>query len=616
MSATITTRPVFPLSALVGQEALREALLVCAVDPGVGGVLVRGDRGTAKSTAVRGLAPLLPGEAPLVEVPLGTTLDRLVGALDLGRALAGEAAYEPGLLVRADGGILYVDEVNLLPDHLVDVLLDAAATGVCRVEREALSVVHDARFLLVGTMNAEEGELRPQLLDRFGLGVDVRTPGDPVVRAEVVRRRLAFDAAPAAFAAAWAADEDAVRDRVAAARAALPGVVLPERELLRITGTCATLALDGVRGDLVCARAARTLAALDGAAEVDAGHVRRAALLALTHRRRRDPLEEPGAGTEEIERAVDGAAPGPEDDGPDGGPANGGPTDGPGTGRPDGPGGRPPAASRPDAPAPPGPSGRPGGRVPDPERAALRARLSLTGRGTGPAGRRGRGTGPQAGAVDTRPARPGEADLAVAATLRAAAAVTSGAPGRRNVTSDDLRAHVRAGREGALLVLVVDTSGSMAARARLARVKGALLDVLRDAYARRDRIAVVAFRDAGATVVAAPGAPPEQAAAAVRALPAGGATPLAAGLDAAADLIGRERLRDPDRRALCVVLTDGRTTGTGPGGPAHRAARRLGRLADVHVVDTETGPVRLGLTSALATAAGATVTTLTTRRAA
>ena len=253
--------PVFPLSAIVGQEALVEALLINAVAPDVGGVLIRGERGTAKSTAVRALAPLLPpveaadgepfafapGEraprgvvardapvalrpAALVEVPLGTTLDRLVGALDLGRALAGEQAFEPGLLARAHRGILYVDEVNLLPDHLVDALLDAAASAVARVERDAVSVEHDARFLLVGTMNVEEGDLRPQLLDRFGLGVDVRTPADPAVRAEIVRRRLAFEADPAAFAARWASQEHALAARVAAARARAPEVRVPERE--------------------------------------------------------------------------------------------------------------------------------------------------------------------------------------------------------------------------------------------------------------------------------------------------------------------------------------------------------------------------------------------------
>src|ERR671923_996544 len=337
---------MFPLSAIVGQEQLIEALLINAVAPDVGGVLIRGERGTAKSTAVRALAPLLPaveaadseafafapGErapggvvphdapvaarpAPLVEVPLGATLNRLVGALDLSRALAGEHAFEPGLLARAHQGILYVDEVNLLPDHLVDALLDAAASAVARVEREAVSVEHDARFLLVGTMNVEEGDLRPQLLDRFGLGVDVRTPPDPAVRAEIVRRRLAFERDPAAFAARWAPDEDALGARVAAARERLPGIRLPERELLRITGACAKLGVDGVRGDIVCARAARALAALDGADEVTEDHVRRAAPLALAHRRRRDPLDGHAPTQDDLDRALrDG-----DGDDPDGG---------------------------------------------------------------------------------------------------------------------------------------------------------------------------------------------------------------------------------------------------------------------------------------------------------
>ncbi|MTD45744.1 VWA domain-containing protein [Conexibacter sp. W3-3-2] len=642
----------FPLSAIVGQEPLVEALLVCAVDPGVGGVLVRGERGTAKSTAVRALSDLLADGGRLVEVPLGTTLDRLVGALDLGRALAGEAAYEEGLLVRADGGMLYVDEVNLLADHLVDALLDAAATGVVRVEREAVSVTRESRFLLVGTMNAEEGELRPQLLDRFALGVDVTTPRDPAVRAEVVRRRLAFEADRAGFVAAWASAEAALRARIAAARAVLARVVLPERELLRITGACAALGLDGVRGDVVCARTARVLAALDGVEVVDAGHVERAAQLALAHRRRRDPLERADAGQAEIADAVAGAA-------PDGDPPHEPPPDGPEG--PDGPGGgggsRPPAGD--DGPArggdrshdgpwtPPSrsqdaparaqggaapdpsraqddPSARPGGEqpdpsaraaaaggVPDPERAALRARLALAGRGEGPAGRRGRSVGPDAGVIDTRAAEPGD-PLALVPTLLARLPYEPPHPARETHGG---RTAVRAGREGALLVLVVDTSGSMAAQRRLARVKGALLDTLRDAYARRDRVAILAFRDAAATLVAAPGTPLEQAAAAVRALPAGGRTPLAAGLDAAADVVHRERVRDPRRRALVVVLTDGRAP-QDQAAATHAAGRRLAQLADVHLVDTEDGPVRLGLAAELARAADATVTTLSTRRAA
>ncbi|MDO8189436.1 ATP-binding protein, partial [Conexibacter sp. CPCC 205706] len=452
--------PAFPLSALVGQEALVEALLVNAVAPDVGGVLVRGERGTAKSTAVRALAPLLPpvtaavgqpwcfapGEAapggivpadaeaeerpaPLVELPLGATLDRLVGALDLGRALAGEQAFEAGLLARAHRGILYVDEVNLLPDHLVDALLDAAASGVARVEREAVSVTHAARFLLVGTMNVEEGELRPQLLDRFGLGVEVRAPRDRVVRAEIVRRRLAFERDPAGFVARFAAQERALAARIAEARGRLGAVRLPERELLRITGACAELEIDGVRGDIVCARAAQALAALDGADEVTEEHVRRAAALALAHRRHRDPLGGTSGSSpeEDLQRALDGDDLPPEPDpDPDLTPPNGtgsnssgssasgeggsgsaqpassggdsgagasgsgegGPGDashGDGDGPRDGDGSRPEAAGGPAADAPFSPTARARERRDPPAPATLPlAALALDGRGSGP----------------------------------------------------------------------------------------------------------------------------------------------------------------------------------------------------------------------------------------
>ena len=672
MSGMSATRPAasngasaFPLSAIVGQEALIEALLVNAVAPEVGGVLVRGERGTAKSTAVRALAPLLPhvsaaadqpyafepGElapggrvpagapvrdrpAPLVELPLGATLDRLVGALDLGRALAGEAAFEPGLLARAHRGILYVDEVNLLPDHLVDALLDAAAGGVARVEREAVSVEHAARFVLVGTMNAEEGELRPQLLDRFGLGVEVRAPLDASARAEIVRRRLAFERDPRAFAARWADADAVLAARIAAARASLPGVRLPERELLRIAGACAALGVDGVRGDIVSARAAVALAALDGVDEVAESHVRRAAALALAHRRRRDPLGGGEADPAELERALDdaGAATGPHsgseegddgDDDPDGTGAPGGRRSG-GNGGATGAArdgsaataGAEPAATSAEqcTSAPPMESQRCSAPEPDAVPARERrdppapaglplAALALDGRGGGPQGRRARSGGAGAGAIDTREAPRGVSDdVAIVASLRA-----------RLTGASELREHVRAGREGALIVLVVDASGSMGARRRLARVKGALLALLRDAYARRDHVAVVAFRASEAQVVVTPGAPLERAAAVIRSLPTGGRPPLAAGLDTAAQLIARERTRERERRTLALVLTDGRVSD--PDGAVRAAARRLGQAADaVHVVDTEDGPVRLGLAATLATAAGGQVHGLATDR--
>ncbi len=566
--------PTFPLSAIVGQEQLVRALLITAVDADIGGVLVRGQRGTAKSTAVRALAPLLQelagDTAPLVEVPLGATLDRLLGSLDLRQALDGEHRFEPGLLARAHGGILYVDEVNLLPDHLVDALLDAAASGVARVERDAVSVEHEARFMLVGTMNVEEGELRPQLLDRFGLGVEVLGPDDPALRAEIVRRRLAFTQDPQAFAQRFATTERDLADRIASARDRMERVHLPERELLRIAGACARLHVDGVRGDIVWSRAARAQAALEGDDEVNSVHVRATASLALAHRRRRDPLEnEPG--DEELERALE-EEPEPPPDNP---PAGGGPP--PGNGGAPAPGGRPgPAPERRDPPAP--------ARLP------LDA-LRLEHRGRGPRGRRAKAGGLEAGSVDSRPAGAEATDLSIVATLRA-----------RMLGDATPREHIRAGREGVLLCLVVDASGSMGARHRLARVKGALLALLRDAYARRDRVALVAFRDGGAQLVVAPGAPLERAAEAVRDLPAGGLTPLAAGLDLAVEVVRRESGREPTRRAIAVVLTDGRVAD--PDGAARAAAARLGRSAAVvHVIDTEEGAVRIGLAASIAAAA-------------
>jgi magnesium chelatase subunit D len=638
--------PRFPLTAIVGQQPLIEALLVNAVSPEVGGVLVRGERGTAKSTAVRALAPLLPAvqaaadetyafgpgqaapggtvstaavvelrAAPLVELPLGATLDRLVGALDLRRALAGEQVFEPGILARAHQGILYVDEVNLLADHLVDALLDAAASGVARVEREAVSVEHDARFILVGTMNVEEGELRPQLLDRFGLGVEVRAPRDAGARAEIVRRRLAFERDPAAFVARYAEDERELAARIAAARERLDAVRLPERELLRIAGACAQLGVDGVRGDLVTARTARVLAALDGAEEVDESYVRRAAALALPHRRRRDPLDGRQPDPEDIERALeDSPGDGSPGNGPHSSPPNNGPRD---EGPPDddGPDDRPPNANPPSAgtnghahegAAPSASDGAPAAHdpaalapprrrdAPTPARLPAAA-LELTGHGRGPLGRRARTSGPQAGAIDSRPAHSADEEVAIVATLHAR---LLGAP------AEHVRAPIRAGRESAFLCLVVDASGSMGARRRLARVKGALLELLRDAYARRDRVGLIAFRDRSAEIVITPGAPLERAADAIRNLPAGGRTPLAAGLDAAERLIANEALREPGRRAIAVVLTDGRVHD--PAREIPLAAARLGATASaVHVIDLEDGPVRLELASMVASAAGA-----------
>jgi magnesium chelatase subunit I len=321
---------------------MKLALVLSAVDPLIGGVLVFGDRGTGKSTAVRGLAGLLPpmrvvsgcryhcdpganGSAceecherseddklkselvavPVVDLPLGATEDRVVGALDLERALStGEKVFENGLLARAHRGFLYIDEVNLLEDHLVDLLLDVAASGENVVEREGLSVRHPARFVLIGSGNPEEGELRPQLLDRFGLSVEVRTPDDIGARIEVVRRRDAFERDPAKFIAAWQAEEERMRERIISGRKHLKTVKTPESQLKKAAELCMGVDTDGLRGELTLVRAARALAALEGDKSVNQGHLRRVAPSALRHRLRRNPLDE-GGSTVRIDRAIE-----------------------------------------------------------------------------------------------------------------------------------------------------------------------------------------------------------------------------------------------------------------------------------------------------------------------
>ena len=338
---SFTARPVtFPFSAIVGQDEMRRALMIAAVDPSVSGVLVFGDRGTGKSTAIRGLAALLPpmkavigcpyscdpakaaGECPhcsgrtdarrshlapvpVVDLPLGATEDRVVGALDLERALTrGEKAFEPGLLARANRGFLYIDEVNLLDDHLVDLLLDVAASGINTVEREGLSVRHPARFVLVGSGNPEEGELRPQLLDRFGLAVEVTTPTDLPTRIDVVRRRDAYERDPAGFCASYAKADRALQKRLTAARARLPGLDVPDATLEAAARLCLALGTDGLRGELTLMRTARALAAYEGAETVGIEHLRQVAPSALRHRLRRNPLDESGS-TARVARAVE-----------------------------------------------------------------------------------------------------------------------------------------------------------------------------------------------------------------------------------------------------------------------------------------------------------------------
>jgi magnesium chelatase subunit I len=335
-------RTVFPFAAIIGQEDMKLALLVASVDQSVGGVLVFGDRGTGKSTAVRALADLLPpmrvmdgcrygcdpdasaewctecleaasagndartvsSPIPVIDLPLGATEDRVVGSLDLERALTtGVRAFEPGLLARANRGFLYIDEVNLLEDHLVDLLLDVAASGANVVEREGLSIRHPARFVLIGSGNPEEGELRPQLLDRFGLCVEVRTPADLATRVGAVRRRDSFERDPVAFAEFWREAQSALRRAIVIGRSRLASVKIPDVTSEQASRLCMRLGTDGLRGDLTLLRAARALAALEGDQEVGSVHLRRMAPLALSHRLRRDPLDQSVASTRVVRAA-------------------------------------------------------------------------------------------------------------------------------------------------------------------------------------------------------------------------------------------------------------------------------------------------------------------------
>ncbi|WP_075258663.1 putative cobaltochelatase [Herbaspirillum camelliae] len=643
--------PVYPFSAIVGQPLLQQALLLCAVDPGIGGVLVRGDKGTAKSTAARGLTQVLPpiarvagcafnctpgqpaaacalckgdnaptaapAELPFVTLPLGATEDRVLGSLDLQQALqGGQRAFQPGLLAAAHRGILYIDEVNLLADHLVDVLLDVAAMGVNAVQREGLSVSHPARFTLIGTMNLEEGDLRPQLLDRFGLMVEVNAPTDKTVRAEVVRRRIAFEADPAAFADQWQDRQDALRSQVAQAQRLLPEVVLDDAMLELISHLCCEFEVASLRADIVMHKTARAMAALQARSRVTPDDVREAALLVLPHRRRRKPFEQTGMDQDKLDDLVDQAR-APEPPAPDAG---------------QGSGEAPPQEESPEQGQPEqgeqdqqDQQSEAGGQQTFAIAAAGQARkISVAAPAQASAasvasGRRSavadasRGSAVRA-VPDANPDR-----LAIGATLRSAAvrsALSGNAePGERlAVSRADLHRQVRSGRGANLIVFVVDASGSMAAQRRMEAVKGAVLALLTDAYQRRDQLAVIAFRGEQAQLLLAPTRSADLAEQGLRELPTGGRTPLPHALQMAAQVLQQA---SPEAPPLLVILSDGKANVSLPGSHGDAWAQTLEAAAMLAaqavpalVLDTESGYLRLGRAAQLAEALGAPCLTL------
>lgn len=592
----------YPFSAVVGQDDYKLALLANAVDPRIGGVLAVGERGTAKSTLARSFAALLPAldgaddepavAAPFVELPLGATLDRLTGSLDTAKLLAGEGAVlADGLLAAADCGVLYADEVNLLGDHLVDVLLDAAAFGRVRVERDGLSAERDSRFVLVGTMNPEEGALRPQLLDRFGLAVAISAPVDPEERTEIVQRRITFEQYPSLFCERFDATEEALRAIVERARAAWLSVDLPSHLLAVIAEICTRLNVEGMRADIVIARTATALAALDDRTSVIDRDLETAARLALPHRARGGGVESVWITAAQIDQAIAAAREQAVDR-----------DSGAGTGEAASAGQETPPSSPPRTEAGFRAAAAASERAPD-------ITESLAGSGRGPAGRSAKAAGGERPPVDSRPADRSD-DLDLIATARAAVtrkifsgkdadpAVGPGGPGADvmgaaagEIRAEDLRENVRAGRESNLVLCVVDASSSVLENGRVGELRALLGGLVADARRKRDRVGLIVFRGREARLVAPPSRNHAAVLSGLDTIEPGGTTPLAEGIRAAHETAIRELRRSPGLRPVIALVTDGHANVSRSGdalGEARSAARALKRDGITLVVIGET----------------------------
>lgn len=589
----------YPFTAIVGQEEMKLALILNLVDPLIGGVLIMGHRGTGKSTAVRALADLLPPieavadcpyncdprnpcsecltkakrstrtvPVPVVELPLGATEDRVCGTIDIERALAsGRKVFDPGLLARANRGFLYIDEVNLLEDHLVDLLLDVAATGRNRVEREGISVEHPASFVLIGSGNPEEGDLRPQLLDRFGLHTEVTTENYLKNRVDIVERRDAYDHDHDEFRESYAPDQEQLAKRIVRARSNLRKVIVPRPILEKIAQVCADLKVDGHRGELTIMRAARALAAFEGRKSVNEDHVRRVSAMSLRHRLRRDALDET-ATREQIDQAVEEVLPSkgpggsnkesPKDDesesDDDAGRGGAGqdpvlnPRPSPSTSRN---GARP---NKSDGPSPPAVENRSRQtRLEDQLQPKDRTRKSRT------KTRRSAGAKAATQQLRGRYTRSVEfknngARVAVDATLRAMVAQTR--TPLTPVSSSALRYKLLKDKQGTLFIFAIDASGSMAAN-RIARAKSTILKLLRKSYLNRDSVAIVSFHGMNANLDLPPSRSILRARRVLDSLRMGGSTPLGAGLVTTIELI--QLVGDKFGETVVLLFTDGRS---------------------------------------------------------
>ncbi|WP_207531677.1 magnesium chelatase subunit D family protein [Desertivirga arenae] len=563
---------IYPFTAIVGQEKLKKALLLCAVNPSIGGVLIRGDKGTAKSTAARALAKIVPPisktvgcrfncpdyaplsiceacmqiekelelvQVPFVNLPLGASEERVLGQLDLeGILIEKKKKLQPGLLASAHQGILYIDEVNLLSDHLVDVLLDAAAMGVNTIEREGLSISHPSRFTLIGTMNIEEGNLRPQLLDRFGLMVDVEAPASIEERTEVVRRRVAYESDPATFISRWREEQETLRSKLITAKELLPQVQLKDDLLTLISELSMGMGVKSLRADIVMYKTAQTIAALDGRTEVTAEDIREAAELVLAHRSHQRPFSDPGFNKDKLDDMISRSQSkqdnGHEDEHQTNTQSEEAELDDSG--------------SYQDSSEEHTFNAQQQQSIP---RIELKINTSLD---ELKEGKRSLVDRAKKGKY-TRAERSGTlTEIAIDPTIYHA---IHRDPENFELRKEDLQQKVRNGKTGNLILFVVDASGSMAANKRMEAVKGTVLNLLKDAYQRRDEVAVIAFRGIESKVLLQPTRSVELAEVALQKLPTGGRTPLPHALQTAFQLMKKVGTAE-ELKPILVILSDGK----------------------------------------------------------